>query len=955
MKKRVFLFIFILFSIAIYFISDVYRDFKIKEYSYNKFTTIASFLESELDVMIKEKQNATLSIAISLSHGHDLANILSQKDDAQNFIKNITESLKETIRYQNVWIQIIDSKGVSYARNWDEEVGENNLLFRSDVSKMLQQPKIYTSISVGMYSLSFKAMVPIYNDKNHFLGFIEVITHFDSIAKNIQNKGDEPIIVVSDKFKDSIKKPLSTLFVENNYIANTNADPKLIALLKKEKLKTFISEDNKYLIYKDYLIYNYPILDNQSKLLANFLIFSPLNSIDVDSIQRLNLNITLFAIFIFLLGGFLFFSLYNSIKHHEQSLNKNHILFFIFLFLSLSGIYFLALNWYYENRKNDYLESHNKNIKRDFEIINYKYAQFANTAYTLVINKPEILTILSDAYSSDSKKEQARKRLYTYLQKEYLYLQNYGLKQLHFHLKTNESFLRFHRPLQYGDSLNGIRPTIEHVNKYISPISGFEEGRTYNGFRHVYPLLSLDKDGMQEHLGSVEISFGADVLLKEFIDFYGAKAGFLMSQKEVDKHVFENERINYSPSIFNTFLYEVSIKKQLLDSQSHIETNKLCKKNIKYVEKQIFKGEIFSIISIDNSSIYTFVPLKNPISKKVVGMILLQEDTNEINSYLSQFYIFMLFSIATTFFALLYIYREFSSRHRFELLSKTTQNILDSQDTIVVVSDGKSIINANKRFFDFFGLSNLKEFKDNYNCICDFFLNEPRFFHLGLVKEDQSWVNEIMKLSNKNRIVSMQSKFNKNHSFAVLVNSFDEDYVISFSDISERLNDHFSLELKVIHDSLTNAYNREYFNLASPKFIQESSQNGLFLGLIIFDIDHFKSVNDTYGHNTGDIVLKHLVEIVNRSIRTEDILVRWGGEEFIILAKTKSLDDIKKIAEFIRKQIEIESFIEVENITCSFGVTLYNGIEDIHETIKRADVALYKAKNAGRNCVVIAN
>ena len=161
------------------------------------------------------------------------------------------------------------------------------------------------------------------------------------------------------------------------------------------------------------------------------------------------------------------------------------------------------------------------------------------------------------------------------------------------------------------------------------------------------------------------------------------------------------------------------------------------------------------------------------------------------------------------------------------------------------------------------------------------------------------------------------------------------------------------LEKKILHDKLTNAYNREFFDQNYKKFISEYSSSNSKLAIAMLDIDHFKLVNDNYGHDIGDQVLIQFVDTLNKNSRKNDILVRWGGEEFIMILKIDEASNLQKILESLRKCIESFDFNIVGHKTCSIGGTIYLENEDILKTIKRADEAVYKAKGLGRNKVVI--
>jgi diguanylate cyclase (GGDEF)-like protein len=121
--------------------------------------------------------------------------------------------------------------------------------------------------------------------------------------------------------------------------------------------------------------------------------------------------------------------------------------------------------------------------------------------------------------------------------------------------------------------------------------------------------------------------------------------------------------------------------------------------------------------------------------------------------------------------------------------------------------------------------------------------------------------------------------------------------------------------------------------------------------LIFFDIDHFKTINDTLGHESGDTVLREIGLEVRKSLREIDIFARYGGEEFVILTYNDSRS-ARKLAEKIRTAIEHHSFAIGEKVTCSFGVTQFCHPDTIEQFVKRADFAMYEAKKGGRNLVV---
>jgi diguanylate cyclase (GGDEF)-like protein len=152
-------------------------------------------------------------------------------------------------------------------------------------------------------------------------------------------------------------------------------------------------------------------------------------------------------------------------------------------------------------------------------------------------------------------------------------------------------------------------------------------------------------------------------------------------------------------------------------------------------------------------------------------------------------------------------------------------------------------------------------------------------------------------------------------------------------------------------DFLTGIYNRRAIIRNIEVNISKYVRNGEPLSVILFDIDNFKSVNDTYGHEVGDQVLKELSETVRSNIRRGDVFGRWGGEEFII-ACNNTLEESILVAEKLRANISNKKFRSIGHLSASFGVVQYRGNESLTEMMKRVDGYLYVAKKT-KDCVVV--
>jgi len=165
-----------------------------------------------------------------------------------------------------------------------------------------------------------------------------------------------------------------------------------------------------------------------------------------------------------------------------------------------------------------------------------------------------------------------------------------------------------------------------------------------------------------------------------------------------------------------------------------------------------------------------------------------------------------------------------------------------------------------------------------------------------------------------------------------------------------------TLEQKAYKDNLTGINNRENFEDIFGLEIGNASLNNLPLSLIIFDVDNFKLVNDTYGHQAGDMLLKDLVQLVESNIKNGDIFARWGGEEFVILTPSTEINGAYNLAENLRKLVQSYVFNYVENnLTLSFGIAQLSSDDTKKTLFEKADKALYEAKKNGRNRTEIHN
>jgi diguanylate cyclase (GGDEF)-like protein len=186
--------------------------------------------------------------------------------------------------------------------------------------------------------------------------------------------------------------------------------------------------------------------------------------------------------------------------------------------------------------------------------------------------------------------------------------------------------------------------------------------------------------------------------------------------------------------------------------------------------------------------------------------------------------------------------------------------------------------------------------------------------------------------------------------FRFALRKLEQEVAIKTRELSEKADE---LEELSITDRLTALYNRLKLDETFATEIERAKRYQTPLSVMILDVDHFKSVNDTYGHQVGDRILVELADILRQNIRASDYPGRWGGEEFLVICPQTDLDGASAVAEKLRAAIAAHDFPSVGTKTSSFGVATYQPDESEEELMARADAALYRAKETGRNRVEV--
>ena len=232
---------------------------------------------------IKRKQDNTLNMAFILSQDQNLINALKTKNKSLLNYDNTLLFLHDNSEYKNLWLQIVDKDGRSFYRSWRKITGDDLSNVRTDLEELIKNPQPTTNISSGLFDLTLKAINPIYDLNGEFLGFVEFISKFNSISKNLKFENIEPIFILSKEKSEKIIEPFSKIFIRDNYIVNIDADKTILKFIEQRKIDSFLNIAN-YIIMDKFVITNLEIKDVNGNDMGLFLLFFEKNRLDYSSL-----------------------------------------------------------------------------------------------------------------------------------------------------------------------------------------------------------------------------------------------------------------------------------------------------------------------------------------------------------------------------------------------------------------------------------------------------------------------------------------------------------------------------------------------------------------------------------------------------------------------------------------------------------------------------------------------
>jgi len=282
-----------------------------------------------------------------------------------------------------------------------------------------------------------------------------------------------------------------------------------------------------------------------------------------------------------------------------------------------------------------------------------------------------------------------------------------------------------------------------------------------------------------------------------------------------------------------------------------------------------------------------------------------------------------------------------------------TRNLIDSSlDMIIAVNNDRLITEFNRAAEEAFGYHQNEVLGQHVRML--YHTSEEGARVGKMVREQHTFTGEIINLKKSGEtfpaFLSASCIYNSRGDM-IGVMGISRDITAQKRAEEELRRVHKLLEQRANTDTLTGLFNRLKFDEMLETEMTRAQRYGTPLSLIMFDLDHFKTVNDTYGHHTGDVVLKNISRLVTEHIRLHDVLARWGGEEFMILVPNSTGEQARQLAEKMRELISRTVLQPGASITCSFGVTELTPADTFESFTKRVDVALYRAKERGRNRV----
>ncbi|ACD96177.1 diguanylate cyclase [Trichlorobacter lovleyi] len=619
------------------------------------------------------------------------------------------------------------------------------------------------------------------------------------------------------------------------------------------------------------------------------------------------------------------------------------ILFVLFLeLLALATIRYLYLD-----RREAFLGYGYNEMVRSYQSVLETYELFSRAIFNETINKPAVINLMQQASRADrQQQDRLRQQLHAMMQPSYQGLLQNHLNQIHFHLPDLTSFLRMHRPAVYGDNLAGVRPALVAANKRQAYVSGFEVGRHEGGFRFIFPLFKADA-----FVGTVETSISFDSFTTQLRRRFPGEYMLLIKSDLTTRRLFGNVQSRMVPSPFSSSFLQAPITDDThQDHLSSFEIHKVAAAlRPAFEQAEAAKRPIALAAGLESSTVSVYLlPLANIEGTPEAFLVQLNRD-DKLQS-LKEGYSIAAWSASLVALLggglMVSLYQRARAMSR---LNRLFHQALDALPYPFHIIDARTyqVRVANRQAAR--GLEHPEGMTCHalsHGCAhpCDS-SEHPCPVRIVLETGAAAVVEHSHYTENgEQRIVEV-------HGYPMQDEQGEITQCIEYAvDVTERRQLEQQLQRLAETDPLTGTANRRRFYDVLTVEISRSLRHGRQLSVLMLDLDNFKEINDTNGHDTGDRILSRLVALLGDVLRTSDLLGRSGGDEFLILAPETDAVEARMLAEKLLVAVR-EGLRDplAGQVSVSIGAaTLLNG-DGPDDLVKRADQALYRAKQYGRN------
>ncbi len=575
--------------------------------------------------------------------------------------------------------------------------------------------------------------------------------------------------------------------------------------------------------------------------------------------------------------------------------------------------------------------------------------------------------------------------------------------KIHFHKYPGFSYFRSWVPDDYGEDLRKFRRSISILYERKRPLFILENGRYSWSLRCLYPIFVNGKIA-----GSVEAFYNIkDVILTPIEKIFNVKAALITRKPETEKKLFiqyetlsnkyiaifskqEDELIRDLKKLrkfdFDDFLITKSSAYFSIPIESIEKKNSaflIIGIHYKRIENlfysTFYKYASFEIIIILLGLLIYYISIKRSIisplrkiDKNIKEISLtgnLKNKTLKVSSRDELGRAIETFNKLVLRTSELFEFKEtieedsstedvfkrieYLLKNKFGIKTYSIYLVKNSQDKMNIISSQKDKMWCSREILLNSSLCRAKRIgkivdsKEDFPGICPYFRGGD-LYHLCVPIYFQESVGAILQIVYKKE----EADFIKKNKPLLL------NYIKEAAPVLEAKQLMKSLKESVMRDPLTGIYNRRFLEEFEEHISGQADRDKIKFGVLMIDLDHFKRVNDRFGHDVGDFVLTEIVDVFHNTIRRLDMVFRYGGEEFlIILNNVKAKENAVKVAEKIRENVEKHEFkkmsIRIPQITISIGVSVFpDDSEDFWESVKKADIALYRAKETGRNKVI---